>query len=60
MSCGLVGWFLYSSRVIAVELWFVRLEKGGERTGDYQRVLRYSLAKDAWPWYCLLALLSAE
>lgn len=51
---------MYSSRVIAVELWFVRLEKGGERTGDYQRVLRYSLAKDAWPWYCLLALLSGE
>jgi hypothetical protein len=23
VSCGLVGWFLYSSRVIAVKLWFV-------------------------------------
>ena len=49
MSCGLVGWFLYSSRVIAVEVWFVMVGKVGERTGDYQRVLKYSLAKDASP-----------
>lgn len=58
VSCGLVGWLMYSSRVIAVEFWFVRLWKAGERTGDYQRVLIYSLARDAWPYYCLLGLLS--
>ena len=28
VSCRLVGWFMYSSRVIAVELWFVRSGKG--------------------------------
>ena len=49
VGCGLVGWFLYSSRVIAVELWFVMVGKAGERTGDCQRVLKYSLAKDAEP-----------
>ena len=47
MSCGLVGWLKYSLWVIAVELWFVRLEKAGERTGDYQRVLIYSPSKGA-------------
>ena len=47
MSCGLVCWFKYSLWVIAVEFWFVKLQKAGERTGDYQRVLMYSLAEDA-------------
>ena len=47
VGCGLVCWFKYSSRVIAVELWFVTLWEAGERTGDYQRILRYSLIEES-------------